>query len=175
MILPNSPAVLAAFERDIKDVHVRYEYEGQPDMETGKSERWRYEIWFHSADRVVYAIHDGPLAGRFNFQKADYQCIREGELWQCNWHEETGSVFSIVYDIPNKRLTGLLGLSKGHATQPELARGDKRNPDDLARWWKLSEVGKQTERHMISDQVDVIESFNGSGKLDDIDLSAFTL
>ncbi|KAF9568574.1 hypothetical protein EC968_002912 [Mortierella alpina] len=88
---------------------------------------------------------------------------------------ETGSVFSIVYDIPNKRLTGLLGLSKGHATQPELARGDKRNPEDLARWWKLSEIGKQTERTMISEQVDVVESFIGSGNLDDIDLNACTL
>ncbi|KAF9952926.1 hypothetical protein BGZ72_005811 [Mortierella alpina] len=88
---------------------------------------------------------------------------------------ETGSVFSIVYDIPSKRMTGLLGLSKGHATHPELARGDKRNPEDLARWSKLAEIGKQTERHMISDQVDVVESFYGSGTLDDIDLNAPTL
>jgi len=32
-------------------------------------------------------IHGGPMAGRINFQQADYQCIRDGELWQCNWLE----------------------------------------------------------------------------------------
>ena len=44
-------------------------------------------MWFYNEDRIVYAIHGGPMAGRINFQKADYQCVRPGEIWQCNWLE----------------------------------------------------------------------------------------
>lgn len=43
--------------------------------------------WFFSPTRIVYAIHGGPMAGRINYQTASYQCIRPGELWQCNWLE----------------------------------------------------------------------------------------
>ena len=43
--------------------------------------------WFFSEKRVVYKIHGGPMAGRVNYQTASYQCIRPGELWQCNWLE----------------------------------------------------------------------------------------
>lgn len=42
---------------------------------------------FSSKDRVVYKIHGGPMAGRANFQTCSFQCIRPGELWQCNWLE----------------------------------------------------------------------------------------
>lgn len=44
-------------------------------------------MWFYNENRIVYAIHGGPMAGRLNAQAADYQCIRPGELWQCNWLE----------------------------------------------------------------------------------------
>jgi hypothetical protein len=54
------------------------------------------------------------MAGRVNFQTASYQCIRPGELWQCNWLEETGTICSLVYDIPNKRISTLLAFSQGH-------------------------------------------------------------
>lgn len=50
--------------------------------------------WFFSSNRIVYAIHGGPMAGRINFQTASYQCIRPGELWQCNWLEGTSPLIS---------------------------------------------------------------------------------
>lgn len=34
---------------------------------------------------ITYVQIPGPMAGRSNFQTATYQCIRPGELWQCNW------------------------------------------------------------------------------------------
>lgn len=75
------------------------------------------------------------MAGRTNFQACSFQCIRPGELWQCNWLEgrnpypevypssqrlmraisaETGTVVSLVYDIHKKRITTLLAFSKGN-------------------------------------------------------------
>lgn len=48
------------------------------------------------------------MAGRINYQRATYQCIRPGELWQINWLEETGSVVSAVYDIPNRKMVSRL-------------------------------------------------------------------
>lgn len=75
------------------------------------------------------------MAGRTNFQTCRFQCIRPGELWQCNWLEgtiprprhlqivvvatdgnflaETGTVVSLVYDIAKKRTTTLAAFSKG--------------------------------------------------------------
>jgi hypothetical protein len=58
------------------------------------------------------------MAGRVNFQTASYQCIRPGELWQCNWLEETGTICSLVYDIPMKRISTLLAFSQGHWENP---------------------------------------------------------
>jgi phenolic acid decarboxylase len=58
-----------------------------PPSYSGADEKWEYEMWFYNENRIVYAIHGGPMAGRINFQTADYQCIRPGELWQCNWLE----------------------------------------------------------------------------------------
>lgn len=52
-----------------------------------KSKLKVYIRWFFSPTRIVYAIHGGPMAGRINYQTASYQCIRPGELWQCNWLE----------------------------------------------------------------------------------------
>ncbi len=42
---PESP-----FERDLKDLHLVYDY-NVPDAQ-GKRERWRYEIWFFSEVRL---------------------------------------------------------------------------------------------------------------------------
>ena len=99
------------------------------------------------------------MANRSNYQTCSFQCIRPGELWQCNWLEgitslshiifffwgllgfvnewsvsvsrskvaetdwgflvcitdntETGTIVSLVYDIPRKRITTLLAFSKG--------------------------------------------------------------
>ncbi|EMF12807.1 uncharacterized protein SEPMUDRAFT_133451 [Sphaerulina musiva SO2202] len=165
----------AAFDRDIKDVHLIYDYDAQ-NVKTGEPEKWKYEMWFYSKTRIVYAIHGGPMAGRKNFQTAEYQCIRPGELWQCNWLEETGTICSMVYDIKQGRITTLLGFSKGHWEKAEEAHGDKRNPKDLERWRGLAKIGSsQTDRHMLSEQAIISESFRGKGELEPIEESWPTL
>lgn len=153
----------ASFDKDIHDTHLIYDYNAQ-DSE-GNPEKWRYELWCSSENRVVYAIHGGPMAGRINYQRAMYQCIRPGELWQINWLEETGSVVSAVYDIPNKKMTTLISFSEGHWKRAKEALGDKRKKEDLERWRKLAEVGTQTSRFMLSEQAEIIEVFKGKGKL----------
>lgn len=99
-------------------------------------------------------MKSGPMAGRKNFQTAIYQCIRPGELWQCNWLEETGTICSLVYDISNNRISTLLGFSKGHWEKNDQARGDKRNHEDLSRWRELAKISLGT--------VNFVE-FRGSG------------
>lgn len=157
----------SAFDQDIKDLHLIYDYAAQDAQ--GNPEKWRYEMWFYSQNRIVYAIHGGPMAGRKNFQTATYQCIRPGELWQCNWLEETGTICSLVYDMKNGTITTLLGFSKGHWECPEEAHGDKRNKEDLERWRGLAKVGSQVERHMLSEQATIVEKFHGKGDLEPID------
>ena len=97
--------------------------------------------------------------------------IRAGELWQCNWLEETGTICSLVYDIPNGKITTLLGFSAGHWNHAEAAHGDKRNPEDMKRWQKLAEEGKQTDRHLLHDQAIIAEKYRGSGDLEPIEES----
>jgi hypothetical protein len=115
------------------------------------------------------------MAGRSNYQTATYQCIRPGELWQCNWLEETGTVCSLVYDISNKKITTLLAFSKGHWEHAEDAHGDKRNPEDLARWRKLAEIGIQTDRHMLSEKADISIVSKGKMGLEPIEESWATM
>ncbi|KAF4633275.1 hypothetical protein G7Y89_g4853 [Cudoniella acicularis] len=132
--------------------------------------------WFFSEKRIVYAIHGGPMAGRINYQTASYQYIRPGELWQCNWLEETGTIVSLVYDIPNKRITTLLAFSQGHWEHAEAAHGDKRNPADLERWRGLAKIGsKQTDRFLLNEQADILKVFKGKGDLVPIDPEVETL
>lgn len=38
-----------AFEQDLYDVHLIYDYDAQD--EDGKPQKWRYEAWFFSNDR----------------------------------------------------------------------------------------------------------------------------
>lgn len=131
-------ATMDHFDKDIRDVHLLYDYDVMG--EGGNPEKWRYEMWFFSEKRIVYSIHGGPMAGRLNYQTCEFQCIRPGELWQCNWLEgtsldtylrnigpsaekascnvdvfpvETGTIVSLVYDIPRKRITTMIGFSKG--------------------------------------------------------------
>ncbi|RAO68323.1 uncharacterized protein BHQ10_004335 [Talaromyces amestolkiae] len=164
----------STFNTDLHDRHLIYDYAAQ-DSE-GNPEKWRYEMWFYNEDRIVYAIHGGPMAGRKNFQSATYQCIRPGELWQCNWLEETGTICSLVYDIRNKKITTLLGFSRGHWDQNEEAKGDKRNPKDFERWRGLAKVGKsQADRVLLSEQADILEDFRGKGDLEEIEMSWPTL
>lgn len=157
----------STFDADIRDRHLVYDYAAQD--KDGNPEKWRYEMWFQNEDRINYAIHGGPMAGRLNYQAADYQCIRPGELWQCNWLEETGTICSLVYDIPRKKITTLIGFSKGHWEKAEAAHGDKRNPKDLDRWRELAQLGKQTDRVMLNEQADILEDFHGPGDLKPVD------
>lgn len=170
----NDETVRAHFQKDIENVHLLYDYDAE-NPETGAPEKWRYEMWFRSDDRIVYAIHGGPMAGRLNYQTVDYQCIRPGELWQANWLEESGTICSLVYDIPQARITTMLNFSKGHWEYPEKAHGDKRNPEDFQRWRELAKVGGATERKILNDQATILKSFRGAGDLEDIDLNAPTL
>ena len=172
MLFP--PSIEQQFKEDLENLHLLYDYDAR--NEHGEPELWRYEMWFRSSDRIVYAIHGGPMAGRLNYQKADYQCIRPGELWQCNWLEETGTICSLVYDIPNRCITTMLGFSIGHWSRAKDARGDKRNPEDFTRWRELAKVGdSQADRHLLSERANVKEIFFGPGKLQDINLDAPTL
>jgi len=169
-----SKELMPQFDKDLRDLHLLYDYAAH-NPDTGAPERWRYEMWFFSHDRIVYAIHGGPMAGRKNFQEATYQFIRPGELWQCNWLEETGTICSLVYDMKLNKVSTLLAFSAGHWTNPEQAHGDKRNPADLERWRRLADQGKQTDRFMLSEQGDIIEKFRGAGDLEPIQESWPTL
>ncbi|KAJ8119036.1 hypothetical protein OPT61_g102 [Boeremia exigua] len=160
--LTNTP-LHPSFDEDVRDIHLIYDYDAQD--KDGKPEKWRYELWCFSDDRVVYAIHGGPMAGRINYQRATYQCIRPGELWQINWLEETGTIVSAVYDIPNKKISTLIAFSEGHWKNAEAAHGDKRHKENLERWRKLADVGNQTSRFMLSEQADILEVFRGKGDL----------
>ncbi|CCG84751.1 protein of unknown function [Taphrina deformans PYCC 5710] len=173
MSFKTSTPLHPSFDNDIRDLHLIYEYDAED--QDGNPEKWKYEMWFFSEKRIVYAIHGGPMAGRINYQTCGFQCIRPGELWQCNWLEETGTICSLVYDIKLKKITTLLGFSKGHWDNPEAAHGDKRNPADFKRWRKLAEVGHQADRFMLAEQANILESFKGKGNLQPIDPDAVTL
>ncbi|CAG8936428.1 unnamed protein product [Penicillium salamii] len=162
-----------SFSTDLANRHLLYDYAGTDAQ--GNAEKWRYEMWFENEDRINYAIHGGPMAGRLNFQEAHYQCIRPGELWQCNWLEETGTICSLVYDIPRKKITTLLGFSKGHWENAREAHGDKRVEADMERWRGLARIGIQTDRLLLSAQADILEDFRGKGELVPCDMSLPTL
>jgi phenolic acid decarboxylase len=155
-----------SFDKDICDTHLIYDYNAQD--KDGNPEKWRYEMWFISSDRIMYAIHSGPMAGRVNFQRATFQCIRPGELWQINWLEETGSVISVVYDITKKTMTSLISFSEGHWKHSKKALGNKKNKEDLERWRTLADIGNQASRFMLSEQAEIVEVFKGKGDLEPI-------
>ncbi|SPC67896.1 uncharacterized protein UHOD_05360 [Ustilago sp. UG-2017b] len=148
----NDEKVREHFKKDIKNLDLLYDYDAE-NPKTGAPEKWCYEMWFHSEDRIVYAIRGGPMAGRLNYQKADYQ----------------------LYDIKNQKITTMLNFSKGHWEYPEKAHGDKRSPEDFQRWRDLAKIGVQTDRHILNDQATILETFHGAGDLQDIDLNAATL
>nr|APP94191.1 phenolic acid decarboxylase [Brettanomyces bruxellensis]APP94192.1 phenolic acid decarboxylase [Brettanomyces bruxellensis] len=168
----NNTPLDPSFDDDLKDVHLVYDYDATDS--NGRPEKWRYEIWFFSENKIVYAIHGGPMAGRINYQTVAYQCVRPGEIWQINWLEETGTVVSIVYDIVNKTVNGLLCFSKGHWENSEAAHGDKRNPDDFARWRNLAKQGIQTDRFVLVERAHILKSFKGQGDLEPIEPDAIT-
>lgn len=75
---------------------------------------------------------------------------------------------SLVWDIPNKKITTGAAFSKGHWEHAKEAHGDKRNPEDLVRWRGLAQLGIQTERLVLAEQADILEHFKGAGKLQPI-------
>ncbi|KAF7537368.1 hypothetical protein G7Z17_g12860 [Cylindrodendrum hubeiense] len=152
-----------SFEDDMRNTRILYDYNGRD--ENGNPAKWRYECWIFSDTRLVYKIHGGPFAGRLNYQAVSYQCIRPGHLWQINWLEETGTVVSLVYDIPGKQVTALLAFSKGHWEQAEATHGDKRIAEDFQRWKDLAKEGTQTDRFMLSMQAEVVQKHKGGGDL----------
>jgi hypothetical protein len=160
----------ACFEPDLLDVHLIYDYNAEDS--NGNPQKWRYETWFASRDRVVYSIHGGPMHERQNFQRAVYQCVRPGHIWQANWLEETGTIVSLVHDIQNKTIMTLCAFSKGHRGRAEEAHGDKRKKEDLHRWRGLAADGKQTERMVMAERAEVLECFKKRGKLPEIDPNA---
>lgn len=162
-----------SFDTDIRDTHLIYDYDAEDAQ--GQPEKWRYEMWFFSENRIVYAIHGGPMAGRVNYQTATYQCLRPGELWQCNWLEETGTVCSLVYDIAKQKVSTLLAFSKGHWERAQEAHGDKRKAEDFERWRGLARIGNQAERFMLTEHADISERFKGKGDLVPIEPDAVTL
>ncbi|ODM16466.1 hypothetical protein SI65_07973 [Aspergillus cristatus] len=165
---PPTPETTTTFTTDLANRHLIYDYDAHDRNEN--LDKWRYELWFYNADRVIYAIHGGPMAGRKNYQEATYQCIRPGELWQCNWLEETGTICSLVFDIPKGRITTLIGFSRGHWEGNGVAKADKRMKGALERWRELAGVGRQTERVMLSEQARVVEDFWGAGELEGIEM-----
>ncbi|PQE28527.1 Phenol acid carboxylase protein [Rutstroemia sp. NJR-2017a WRK4] len=158
-----NPAILSQWEKDLKDVHLLYDYDAKD--ENGKPEKWRYEMYFAHPTLIIYAIHGGPMAGRRNYQRCSYQCLRAGELWQVNWLEETGTICSLVYDIPQGKISTLIAFSQGHWEQAEQAHGDKRNAEDFQRWRGLARIGGQTDRVMLNEQGKVVELSRGRGGL----------
>jgi len=48
-----------SFDTDIKDTHLIYDYAAQ--AEDGTPEKWRYEMWFFSHNRIVCKCLVSPL------------------------------------------------------------------------------------------------------------------
>ncbi|GHJ86382.1 hypothetical protein NliqN6_2784 [Naganishia liquefaciens] len=150
---------------DIVNKHLAYTYDNG----------WKYEFWLKSEKRIVYKIHGGPMSGRSNYQTCAVQEVRSGEIYQISWVEETGTVVSIIVDLAQKRITTYMAFSRGHWDFPEKAHGDKRNPEDFARWRELASVGKNTDREVLPEQATIDEIFEGRGDLEDIDEDAPTI
>jgi hypothetical protein len=88
---------------------------------------------------------------------------------------ETGTVCSLVYDIPNSKISTLISFSKGHWEHPLEAHGDKRRSEDFERWRGLAKLGHQAERFMLSEQADIKEAFKGAGDLVPIEKDVVTI
>jgi len=82
---------------------------------------------------------------------------------------ETGTICSLIYDIPNEKISTLLAFSQGHWENPKEAHGDKRNAGDFERWRGLAGIGRQTDRFLLNEQAELVEVFKGRGELEAID------
>jgi len=151
------------FEQELLNKHFDYTYDNG----------WKYEFWVKNHERIVYAIHGGPMAGRSNYQTAYYQRIRQ-DLWQVSWVEETGTTVTICLDLPQKRITTFMAFSYGHWEFPDKAHGYKR--EQLEQWRALSKLGNQTtDRHVLPEQATLDKVYEGRGRLRDIEMDWPTL
>lgn len=82
---------------------------------------------------------------------------------------ETGTICSLIYDIPKQTITTLLAFSEGHWENPEAAHGDKRNAEDFQRWRGLASIGCQIDRFLLNEQAGIVECFRGKGDLEPIE------
>lgn len=114
-------ASTASFDADLRDRHLVYEYAvagHETEGSEGTAEKWRYETWFPNEDHIVYAIHAGFLArGDGHPRKRRLRPRRA------------------------PRVSTVLAFSRGHWDRPGDAHRDKRNPEDLARWRRLVQIG----------------------------------
>ena len=63
----------------------------------------------------------------------------------------------------------------GHWENAEAAHGDKRRPEDFERWRRLAKIGHQTDRFVLSEQAQDVQSFKGKGNLSPIEQAWPTL
>ncbi|BGP36388.1 hypothetical protein JCM10449v2_000289 [Rhodotorula kratochvilovae] len=148
------------FEEELLNKHFEYTYENG-------------EFWVKNHERIVYAIHGGPMSGRRNFQTAYYQRVRAG-LWQISWVEETATVVSMVLDLAEKRITTFMTFSWGHWNRNDEAKGYKT--EKLEQWRELARDRPETrERTQLPEQATIDKIYEGRGDLEDIDMSWPTL
>ena len=65
--------------------------------------------------------------------------------------------------------TGVDTIHTGHWENAEAAHGDKRTPEDFERWRGLSKIGSQTDRFVLSEQAQDVQSYKGKGDLSPIE------
>ncbi|SGY37645.1 BQ5605_C003g01850 [Microbotryum silenes-dioicae] len=162
-----------------------------------------YEFWVPNHERIIYAIHGGPMAGRLNYQTASvgalrwtmkqsysdaypsyypssyYQRIRK-DMWQVSWVEETGTTVTICLDFSICHIVVILlieialSFRSSHWDYPEKAHGYKR--EKLDQWRELSKIGNQTtDRHILPEQATINKIYKGKGSLQEIEMEWPTL
>ncbi|GAA6032840.1 hypothetical protein NBRC10512_005358 [Rhodotorula toruloides] len=150
-----SRPVPAHFEEELLNKHLEYTYDNG-------------EFWVPNHERIVYAIHGGPMSGRSNYQTAYYQRIRP-DLWQISWLEETGTVVSMALDLTAKRVTTFMSFSWGHWNRAEEAHGYKR--DKLEKWRELAvDKPEPRQRYQLPEQATIDKIYEGKGSLQDIEM-----
>ncbi|GJN92139.1 hypothetical protein Rhopal_005169-T1 [Rhodotorula paludigena] len=153
---PAAPPLPEHFDEELLDKHFEYTYENG-------------EFWVKNHERIVYAIHGGPMNGRRNYQTAYYQRVRPN-IWLISWQEETGTTVSLCLDIDQKRITTFMSFSHGHWERNEEAKGYKR--ENLEKWRELAlDKPEPRERVPLPEQANIDKIYQGRGTLEDIDMS----
>ncbi|KAK4698623.1 hypothetical protein P7C70_g7651, partial [Phenoliferia sp. Uapishka_3] len=145
----------------------------QPNQLLIVARRWKYEFWVKNHERIVYAIHGGPMAGRKNYQTAYYQRIREN-LWQVSWIEETGTTVTITLD---RKYSSSPVLDFAEWRSPTVTgHSPRRLTDTSVRSWMSGEscLSWETPRRIVtlyqSAQATLDKVYQGKGELADIEM-----